>query len=297
MKDRIGKIFKWDFDEILKAILGNFLFAFAINIFIVPNHLYNGGILGVAQLLRTVIVDLFGLHNIFDFSGILNLLINIPLFILAYRKISKTFFGRTLLCVLLQTLFLTFIPTLNTPLAPDLLTNVLIGGILAGVGSGMVLSTSASGGGTDIIGILISMKNRNLSVGKIGLIINVFIYAICGFLYGLEIMIYSIIYMVFMTLMIDRTHDQNICSTAIIFTKEKPDKILNFVKEDLDRSGTCWEGTGLYDHTKTYVLYVVLSKYELQRLERNLHLLDSTAFLVKSDGVGIDGNFQKRLTS
>ena len=290
---KIYNVFKWDFDQFFKAVCGSLLFAIAINIFIVPNNLYNGGVLGIAQLTRTLLEDVFNINVGFDISGILNFLINVPLFILAFSKISKTFFARTLLCVFVQTLFLTIIPALDTPLVSEVLASVLIGGIMAGFGCGMVLSSAGSGGGTDIIGILVSMKNRNFSVGKIGLSVNAVIYSICGVLFGLETMLYSILYTVFLNLMVDRTHDQNICSTAIIFTKNKPTKILDFVKEKIKRDGTYWEAVGGYDSSKTYICYVVLSKYELQRLERYLPKLDKTAFVVKSDNVGINGNFKK----
>ena len=296
IKEKIYNIFKWDLKELLKSIIGIFLFSIAINLFIVPNNLYNGGVLGISQLLRTLIVNIFDLNMNFDISGILNFLINVPLFILAYHKISKSFFSRTLLCVLLQTIFLTFIPTLEVPLVNELITSVLIGGILAGIGCGMTLSAGASGGGTDIIGIVISEKSRKLSVGKIGLAVNIVIYSICGILYGIEIMIYSIIYTVFTTLMVDNTHEQNICSTAIVFTKTKPTKLIKFVKEELNRDVTYWEAVGGYSSSKTYISYIVLSKYELQRLERNISDIDKGAFIVKSDGVGIDGNFKKVLT-
>ena len=297
MKEKIYSIFKWNLNEMLKAILGTILFATAINFFIVPNKLYNGGILGLSQLIRSLILHLFDIKLSFDISGIINLIINVPLFIIAFHKISKSFFSRTLLIVIVQTICLTFIPTLSEPIVSNLLTSVLIGGILAGIGCGMTLSSGASGGGTDIIGIVMSTKNRNLSVGKIGLAINLIIYSICGILYGLEIMIYSIIYTVFSSLLVDNTHEQNICSTAIIFTKEKPTKILNFVKEEIKRDATYWEAIGGYNSSKTYICYIVLSKYELQRLERNLPDLDKNAFIVKSDGVAINGNFRKVLIS
>lgn len=291
----VKNIFKWNSNQLFKAVLGIFLFCFAINIFIVPMGLYNGGVLGLSQLIRTFLIKVFDLHFDFDIAGILNYAINIPLFILAYKYISKTFFVRTLFCVSVQTIFLTFIPTLTDPIVTDMLTSVLIGGIIAGIGSGMTLSAGASGGGTDIIGVAASKKSRNLSVGKLGLAVNVVIYAICGIMSGLSTMIYSIIYTVFATFMIDNTHEQNICSTAIIFTKKKPTKIIDFVKKELDRDTTTWEAVGGYKNTKTYISYVVLSKYELQRLERNLVDLDKNAFLVKTNGVGIDGNFKKNL--
>lgn len=296
LKNKIYNIFKWNYPELLKAVFGIIIFSIAINLFIVPNNLYNGGVLGISQLIRTLLSTIFHIEFNFDISGLIYFIINIPLFFLAYKEVSKSFFLRTIICVVIQTIFLSIIPVPEKPLVDSLLTSVLIGGILAGIGSGMSLSAGASGGGTEIIGIIISMKNRNLSVGKLDLIINIIIYAICGALYGLEIMIYSIIYSVFSTLMLDNTHEQNICSTAIVFTKTKPDKILNYVKNELDRDATYWEAIGGYKHSKTYISYIVLSKYELQRLERQLKELDSNAFLVKANGVEINGNFQKVFT-
>lgn len=295
LEKKIFGYFKWDFKDFGKAILGCFIFAFAINIFIVPNTLYNGGILGIAQLIRSTLESLSGTKFPFDISGIINFGINIPLFVIAYKMISETFFKRTLICVIFQTIFLTIIPTPEVSIIKDLLACVLIGGIISGVGSGMTLSASGSGGGTDIIGIVISMHNKKTSVGKIGGAINVVIYIICGILYGLPTMIYSIIYAVIASLVVDQTHEQNICSYVMIFTKHSPDIIIEFIKNELSRDTTYWEGFGGYDKSKTYILYCALSKYEMQRLERHLHELDKNAFMIKSQGIGIEGNFKKYL--
>jgi uncharacterized membrane-anchored protein YitT (DUF2179 family) len=290
------ELFKWTWSQAGQALFGEVLFALAVNLFIVPFGLYNGGIIGISQLIRTFLINVFNIHVSFDFAGIINFLINVPLFILAYRHISKTFFYRTVFCVVIQTIALTVIPVPELPLVDEMITSVLIGGVLGGVGGGLILSAAASGGGTDIIGVLLTLKNRNLSVGKIGLSINVIVYTICGLLYGIQIMIYSIIYTAISSLMVDNLHEQNICSTAIIFTKKKPTKIIDFIKTELDRDVTWWHGIGSHDETTTYICYAVLSKYELMRLERHLSVIDSSAFVVKQDRVGIRGNFQKKLT-
>lgn len=291
---KVYDYFKWSIVELLMAVVGIFLFCFAINRFITPNSLYNGGVLGVSQLLGKLVVR-FHKFN-FNIVGLINFLINVPLFVIAYKNISKTFFRRTIICVIFQTLFLTFIPIPNKTVVEELITSVLIGGVLAGIGSGLVLSANASMGGSDIIGVALSTKSRRLTVGEFGVIMNVIIFSICGLLYGTKIMIYSIIFTVFASIMVDKCHLQNINSTVMIFTKNDPKKIIDFVMKDLDRDVTTWEATGAHDESKTYISYVALSKYELERLERHIPELDKSAFLVKDDNVSVYGNYKKKLT-
>ena len=77
LKKNVDNIFKWNFEQMMKAVIGTFLFSFALNIFIVPMGLYNGGCIGFSQLLRTILVDNFNLDFGFDFAGILNYAFNI----------------------------------------------------------------------------------------------------------------------------------------------------------------------------------------------------------------------------
>ena len=291
----LKNIFKWDIKKFSRATLGEILFCIGMNLFIVPMGLYTGGILGISQLLRTLILNIFNLNINFEIAGLINFIINIPLFIIAYKKISKTFFIRTIWCVIIQTIFLSIIPIPSTPIVSEIITSTLVGGIIAGLGSGMVLTSSASGGGTDIIGLILSLKNKDLSVGKIGFTINLFVYAISGICFGIDIMIYSIIYTFFATLIVDQTHSQNISSSAMIFTKEEPHKVIAFIENELDRGSTFWEAQGGFDDSKTYITYVSLSKYELQRLERHLKIIDPHAFMVKTQNLGVVGNYKKYL--
>lgn len=294
-KKNIFKSFNWGWFKFSKCIFGIFISSLAVNLFIVPNHLYTGGTLGFAQLIRTAIVSFLNLDLDFDISSVIYYIINVPLFLLAYKKISKTFFIRTLFSVTINSLFLIIIPIPSKPLIQDLLGNVLIGGIMGGIGIGMALSTGSSSGGTDIIGIAMSQKNKKFTVGSIGLVFNIIVYSICGLKYGIEIMIYSIIYAIFETIMIDKNHTQNICSEAFIFTKEQPDQMIKFINEELKRGATYWEAVGGYTHSKTYIVYTVLSKYERMRLGRHIKEFDEKAFMVGDDGVEIKGLFDKYL--
>ena len=288
-------LFNWGWFKFSKCTVGLFIYSLAINLFIVPNDLYTGGTLGMSQLIRTAIISVFKLNINYDISSIIYYLINVPLFIIAYKRISKVFFIRTLFAVTVNSIFLLIIPIPSNPLIQELLPNVLIGGILSGIGVGMALSTGSSTGGTDIIGIDLSKKYNNVSVGNIGLIFNLVVYSICGLKYGIEIMIYSIIFALFETIMIDKTHMQNICSEVFIFTKKHPKDMIYFINHELKRGATYWEATGGYTETKTYITYTVLSKYERMRLERHMNEFDLNAFMSENDGIEIKGTFDKYL--
>ena len=289
---KIKELLNWDLKDVVKLFIGTLMFCLSINIFVVPNGLYSGGVLGLSQLVRSIVIDVFNLNISFDFSGILYYLINIPLFVLAYKNLSKQFLFRTVLVITVQTLLLSVIPT--SAIVNDTLTNVLVGGLLGGAGLGIILSCGASTGGSDIIGLVMAKKNNELSVGKLGLILNVFIFSITGIIYGLETMIYSIVYSFVDSLTLDKMHEQNICSTAFIFCKKNPKEINNFIKNDLGRDFTYWDAKGGYDDSRTYIIYTALTKYELIKLERKIKECDFNAFMVKSDGIGIKGEFEKK---
>ena len=289
---KLNGLLNWKFADVIKVLVGSLMFCISVNIFIVPNDLYTGGVLGVAQLIRSIVIDVFKLNVAFDFSGILYYVINIPLFVIAYKQLSKTFFYRTLLIISIQTVMLSLIPTVG--IIDEILTNVLVGGLLGGAGLGIILSCGASTGGSDIIGLVLAKKNTEFSVGKLGLILNVFVYSITGLIYGLQTMIYSIIYSFVDSLTIDKMHEQNICSTAFIFCKKNPKEINNYIKNELQRSFTYWDAKGGYDDSRTYIIYTALTKYELIKLDRKIKECDFDAFMVKSEGVGIKGDFDKK---
>ena len=294
INERLFKIFKWDLSEIVKNFVGLLIFCIGINLFIEPNHLYSGGVLGLAQLLNKLSNDLLSLN--IHLTGIIYLIINIPLLIMAHFKISKSFCVRTIFTVGVQTILLNIIPIPSTALVSDILTNVLIGGTIVGIGYALVLSSTGSTGGIDILGIIITSKNNKFSVGRFALLFNIVIYGISGLLYGVSIMIYSVMYSIVENLSLDKLHDQNVSSSATLFTKEIPTDIIEFIKNDINRGATCWEGTGIYDNSKTYVTYTVLSRYELHKLEKYLKVKNKEVFLIKNDFVEVYGNFMKRLS-
>ena len=174
-KVKNGKVksFNWGWFKFSKCILGLVIYSLSINLFVVPNHLYTGGILGFAQILRTWLVTTFNIHLKFDISSIIYYLLNLPLLILAFKKISKPFLIRTIFTVTVNALFLFIIPIPAKPLIENLLANTVVGGIICGLGIGMILSTGSSTGGTDIIGIIVNKKYLVIFIFFFVVILNI----------------------------------------------------------------------------------------------------------------------------
>lgn len=295
------KIVSWglekrDLPRLFTAIAGMFVFSIGINIFVVPAELYNGGVLGISQILRTLLIRYAHLSfGSVDVAGLINLLFNIPLFFLAYRSISRGFFVRTLICVISQTMFLTVIPIPAVPLVEDTLTASLIGGIVTGAGIGLALKNGGSSGGMDILGVYFTKRRQDFSVGRLSLTVNLFIYLACALLFDITLVIYCIIYTAVSTLIMDRTHSQNISTEVFIFTKENPEQIMTYILKELVRGATYWEAKGGYTEETTNIIFTVISKHELTALKRRLRVLDPQAFVVSKEHVGIEGKFVKHL--
>ncbi len=287
---------KRDLPRLFTAIAGMFVFSIGINIFVVPAELYNGGVLGISQILRTLLIRYAHLSfGSVDVAGLINLLFNIPLFFLAYRSISRGFFVRTLISVISQTMFLTVIPIPAVPLVEDTLTASLIGGIVTGAGIGIALKNGGSSGGMDILGVYYTKRRQDFSVGRLSLTVNLFIYLACALLFDITLVIYCIIYTAVSTLIMDRTHSQNISTEVFIFTKENPEQIMTYILKELIRGATYWEAKGGYTEETTNIIFTVISKHELTALKRRLRVLDPQAFVVSKEHVGIEGKFVKHL--
>jgi len=282
------------FIELCNIIVGSFLFSIAINLFIVPSNLYNGGFLGMSQVIRHILVNYFYMNfGSFDISGILYLLINIPILYIAYSKLGRSFFIKTILSVVVNTFFLSIIRSPETPLVNDILSACIIGGIIAGFGMGITLRAGGSGGGLDVIGVYYTKKYPDFSVGRISITFNLFVYGVCALLFNIPTVIYSIIYTTFSYLICDKTHHQNIMVTIMIFTKV--DGIDNLILEKLNRGVTSWQGNGAYTHEDKKILLIVASKYEANFIRKIVNKVDPNAFIIINEGVSVIGNFEKRL--
>lgn len=279
----------------LYAVAGCLIFALGANLFVMPLGLYNGGFMGAAQLIRTFIVSVIGVSvpATVDLAGIVYFFINVPLFYMGYKVMGMKFTISTFFTVAVQSAVLVLVPVPTTPIIKDYLTACIIGGLIAGTGTGLILRGRTSSGGTDIVGICVSKLRPNTSVGKINILLNVIVYAICLFMFNIEIVAYSLIYTSVLAMAIDKVHIQNINTSVMIFTK-KPG-IAEAIMSQTGRGVTDWDGEGAYTKEESKILFVMINKYEVPQIKQIVKEIDPKAFMIFTEGCSVEGNFEKRL--
>ena len=280
--------------EIIPAILGVFLYAASYRIIIVPLHLFGGGFTGIAQTILTILNDFTGttFSSNFDFTGLLLLFLNIPLFYIAKNILSQAFLIKSIICILFQSLFMTIIPVPSSPIINDTLTCILVGGSLAGLVVGLTLHYGSCGGGTDILGLYLTSIHPGFSVGKLSLALNSCIYLFCAVHDNYQLAIYSIIFSFIASLVMDKIHYQNIMTCTFIVTKNL--LVKDHIFETINRGCTIWKGFGGYRNEPLYIIMTVVSKEESNLLKKTVLHIDPQAFVTFQDHSTIQGNFSKR---
>lgn len=272
------------------SVLGGIIYAVSFSIFVSQAGLFIGNITGFAQMLQAFLSRF--ITNLPDITGILLWLVNLPLFILSYRVINRKFFWRSLITTTAQSITIYLMPHIVIPGVDSILTLVLIGGAIAGYGVGLSLRNGGSGGGLDIIGVYMSLKHKGFSVGRVSLLVSAIVYLYAITQHSAKVMIYSIIFTLVYSLVIDYTHYQNVKTSVLIATKNRA--VLGLITQTLQRGATYWEAKGAYTDEPGIVISATMSKYELIRLRRLIREIDPDAFMIENENVGVTGNFEKR---
>ena len=268
----------------LYTIVLEFVYAIGMNMFIVPMGIYAGGLMGVCQLIRTLLVEYLGISVNFDIAGVLYYVFNIPIFLYAWKRMRRRTLVKTIIAVTFSTIFLAIVPV--KPLLPDdMLGSVIVGSLITGSVLGLVLRCGSSSGGLDIIGLMMAMGKRETNA------VQFVAYAL---LFDLRVVIYSMISTFLSSFALDHFHFQNINVEVKIITKRK-DELADAILRGLHRGVTEWASVGAYTDEPSEVLYVIISKYEITRLRSIIAHCDPNAFVVVGDKVHVYGNFLKRL--
>ena len=285
--DDFGNLFKRH-TYITKAstsLIYGILVSIAVNFFWTPGHIYSSGMTGFAQLLNTISSRSLPVTIP---TGIGLFILNVPLFLLAWRSIGKEFTAFTFITVLLSSMM---IQMLNpVPLTHDPIICAIFGGAVNGFGTGLALRNGISTGGLDILGIVIRKKTGK-SIGTINTAFNSIIVIAAGFLYGWPYAFYSVLGLLVNARVIDMTYTRQHQMQVMIIT-DRPNTVIDSVQNHMRRGITIVNDVeGAYRHESKTILFTVISAFEMSELEEALEESDPNAFASVSDTVKILGRF------
>lgn len=272
--------------KVIVVTIGAFLNAVALNYFLIPANVYSSGFSGAAQLISKIVTD----YTPFTLTtGILLFLLNIPVTILGWKKVGKSFTIYSFISVVLMSLFLEVLPIQQV--SKDILLNAVFGGVIAAVGVGFTLKWGASTGGMDIVAMLLS-RRKDKPVGTYFFTLNSIIILSAGFLFGWEKALYTLVTLYVSTRVIDAIHTRHEKLTALIITKNSTE-LKKAIHAKLVRGMTKISVKGGFTNEPKEMLMIVITRYELFDLERIIKEVDPGAFTNVFQTTGIYGFFRK----
>lgn len=263
--------------EYLLITLGVIFIAASIQFFMAPNKIAAGGVSGASIIINFLFPSLS--------IGLLMLLMNSVLFIIAFVVIGSRFGGKTLYSSLSLSGLIwamdRFLPK-GVAVTNNLMLASIFGTLISGVGMAIVFNQNASTGGTDILAKILN-KFVHLDIGKSLLAVDFIITLFCGFLIGADIGMYALLSVIINGFVIDSLIDgMNVCKQITIISK-KNNLINKFISETLNRGCTLFQGVGGYTGTNSLVLYTVLSRREFIKLKKYIKEIDERAFIIVSE--------------
>jgi uncharacterized membrane-anchored protein YitT (DUF2179 family) len=276
----LGKLLK----RALFILIGSALVSVGLEIFLVPNRIIDGGIVGVSIILS----HLTGLT-----LGLFLFLLNLPFLIVGYKQIGKTFAFSTLLGVSAMSVGTTLLHDVR-PLTEDPLLAAVFGGIILGIGVGLVIRYGGSLDGTEIVAILFNKKTP-FSVGEIVMFFNVFILGSAGFVFGWDHAMYSLMAYYIAFKMIDLTIEGFQESKSVWIISDNYKEIGDAIVARLGRGVTYLSGEGGYTGDDKKVVFCIITRLEEAKLKLIVEEVDPGAFLAVGNIHDVrGGQFKKR---
>ncbi|SFE97489.1 Uncharacterized membrane-anchored protein YitT, contains DUF161 and DUF2179 domains [Paenibacillus algorifonticola] len=272
------------FRRILFITIGAALVSVALEIFLVPNHIIDGGIVGIS-----IIVSHFtGLP-----LGLFLFLLNLPFLLLGYKQIGKTFALSTLYGVSVMSLG-TFLLHPVKAITSEYVLAAIFGGVILGAGVGLVIRFGGSLDGTEIVAIL-SNKRLPFSVGEVVMFFNLFILCSAGFVFGWDRAMYSLFSYFIAFKMIDITIEGFQESKAVWIISESWNEIGAAIMSRLGRGVTYLHGEGGFTGGQKRIIFCVITRLEEAKMKSIVQELDPAAFLAVGNIHDVKGGrFKKR---
>ncbi|WP_304340200.1 YitT family protein [Metaclostridioides mangenotii] len=269
-KDRIT------ISEVLILVVGCFLMAASLNLFFNPHSIAPGGLTGLAVVINTISpIPLW----------VVNLVLNIPLFVLAYKILNRKDCIKTVLGILLLTLALKLTDNLAMiDVTNDIILAIISGSILMGFGHGLIFRINGTTGGTDLIGLLLNKYIPSLSVPVLMGVVDSVVVALSGIVTGkIEIALYSTLALYIIVKMSDLMIEGFDYSKSFMIISDKYKDINQIIMEDLERGATILNGEGAYTGSDKKVILVVVAKKEVVKLKKLVKEIDPNSFIIITD--------------
>ncbi|MFD0620193.1 YitT family protein [Paenibacillus sp. GCM10027629] len=258
--------------DILFIMLGAFIFALAVNLFVIPNELGEGGVTGITIIL----------YYLFQWSpGLVNLIFNAILLVVGYKFLDKTTTYYTIIAVLFNSLFLHLTESWSIA-SNELMINAIFGGVFAGVGIGLIVRVGGTTAGTVILA-RIANKYLDWSVSYALLFFDLIVAFSSYFIIGAEKLMFTIVLLFVGTKVMEFIIEGLNPKKAVTIISNEQDKIAEQVNVVMDRGVTVLSGHGYYTKTPKEILYIVISKQEVSTLKKIVRATDKDAFITIHD--------------
>lgn len=268
----------------LVLIIGSLIYSAGLEIFLVPNNIIDGGVVGISIMASYLTGIPFGVYM---------LVLNLPFLYLGYKQIGKTFAISTIISIIALSIFSEFLEPVPQ-ITQDYFLAAIFGGIIAGAGVGLVIRQGGSLDGTEITAIILDRKT-SFSVGEVVMFFNLFILGAAGFVFGWDKAMYSLVAYFIISKMIDVVLKGLDESYAVMIVSDEYEEIADALMHRLGRGVTYLHGQGAYTGDDKQVLYCVVTRLEVVKLKEIALEKDETAFVTINpvhDIVG--GRFKKK---
>ena len=258
--------------DILFILLGSFIFALAINLFVIPNELGEGGVTGITIIL----------YYLFQWSpGLVSLVFNAVLLIIGYKYLSKTTMIYTIIAVLFNSLFLHLTESWSIT-SDEIVVNTIFGGVFAGMGVGLIIRVGGTTAGTTIPAQIMN-KYLGWSISRGLLFFDLIVTLSSYFIIGAEGLMLTIIMLYIGTKVMEFIIEGVNPKKAVTIISGEPDKIAKQVNNLMGRGVTVLSGHGYYTKNSKDILYIVISKQEVIKLMKIVESTDKSAFIAIHD--------------
>lgn len=280
--------------EYLAIIVGTTILSIAINVFFDPFELVTGGVSGLSIIIKTFAEEKY---NIIIPLWLTNIALNLPLFVAGVKVLGIKMLRRTIFATLYLSFALFYTKLIPTSFLTDIepLLIALFGGVLSGVGIGLVFSSFATTGGTDLAANIIHRYAKHISISKLLFILDTCIILFGIFMFGITKAMYAIIAVYTTSKVIDSILEGLSFSKAALIISEHSDIIAKEILSELDRGVTGLSGRGMYTLNNKEILLCVVSRKQVIQLKDTVKSIDKRAFLLVFDvrealGEGFEAN-------